>query len=424
MKTYSLIKANLNRVISVMLFVILCVGNIFAQSENIWDGKWLGENAQGDITVELTLSMENPNIVNPYNTNSVNSGFMTIFAIEPSGKQTILQTFELIMEKKNENKVLFIYKGGRENVDNSNGKCQAMFNDGKLSFNIISNDGDEPLFASINFVKDKSVIVKEKTNNITDIIFSVLIVLAYLGIVVHMFYVNFKGARYNRVFTLEDMKAERIAQNKPEEMSDEEYDQAVNLLDGVFETWTIVDKDDEGGDIRQPMKMKQIKASTMLLDQAIAMQPTDQEIIDRINDLAEVINNNEKRYFDGSKPLAWLGGIVGVLFCLITPSFGILTLISTGAYILASRTPAFLVQKRAKRGGGNIHNGIIAGIFGMIAGAQTVRTVYKFSDGHKEYEDDHSQHWIAWALGLVLLVFIAMLMAFWSFIRSCFDFIR
>lgn len=53
----------------------------------------------------------------------------------------------------------------------------------------------------------------------------------------------------------------------------------------------------------------------------------------------------------------------------------------------------------------------------MIAGAQTVRTVYKFSDGHKEYEDDHSQHWIAWALGLVLLVFIAMLMAFWSFIN-------
>lgn len=37
-----------------------------------------------------------------------------------------------------------------------------MFNDGKLSFNIISNDGDEPLFASINFVKDESVIVKGK----------------------------------------------------------------------------------------------------------------------------------------------------------------------------------------------------------------------------------------------------------------------
>ena len=111
--------------------------------------------------------MENPNIVNPYNTNSVNSGFMTIFAIEPSGKQTILQTFELIMEKKNENKVLFIYKGGRENVDNSNGKCQAMFNDGKLSFNIISNDGDEPLFASINFVKDKSVIVNNSSLKIS-----------------------------------------------------------------------------------------------------------------------------------------------------------------------------------------------------------------------------------------------------------------
>ena len=76
------------------------------------------------------------------------------------------------------------------------------------------------------------------------------------------------------------------------------------------------------------------------------------------------------------------------------------TLIATGLYVVASRTPQFLIDKRALRGGGNIHNGIFAGVFGLLAGAQTVRTIYKFNDGHKEYSDDHSQHWIALAIEL------------------------
>ena len=78
---------------------------------------------------------------------------------------------------------------------------------------------------------------------------------------------------------------------------------------------------------------------------------------------------------------------------------------------------AFLIEKRAKRGGGNIHNGMIAGIFGMIEGAQTIRTITTYSDGHKEYSDDHSQHWIAWILGLCLLVAIAAFMALWALVN-------
>lgn len=417
MKMIDLIKANFNRMVSVMVFIILCAGNLFAQSENVWDGEWIGKNAEGDITVNLKLTTEKPSTVNPYHVNRVNSGFMTISMTEPSGKKTVLQTFELVTEQKEGNKIRFAYKGGRKDVDNCSGKCLATVINGRLSFEVISNKGDEPLFPSVSFVKDGSVIVKEKANDILNIIVSIIVLLSYVAIAVHMVYVNFRGARYKTVFTVEGMKAERVAQGKPEEMSDDEYAQAANLLDGVFETWTVVDKDEEGGDIRQPMKMKQIKSSVILLDQAIALQPTDQEVIERINELTEVINTNEKRYFDGSKPLVWLGGIVGIIFCFMMPSYGVLTLISTGAYILASRTPAFLIQKRAKRGGGNIHNGIIAGIFGLMAGAKTVRTVYKFSDGHKEYEDDHSQHWIALVFGLALLAFVAMMMALWAFIN-------
>lgn len=57
--------------------------------------------------------------------------------------------------------------------------------------------------------------------------------------------------------------------------------------------------------------------------------------------------------------------------------------------------PAFLIDKQAERGLGNVHSGIIAGVFAMIAGARTIRTVTKYGDGSKDVEDDHSEHWIA-----------------------------
>lgn len=417
MPTSKSIKKSLDRIYAVIAFISFSICNIFAQTNNVWDGEWLGKNQQGDLVINLELNTEKPQIVNPYDYHRVNTGFITISAIEPSGNKTVLQTFELILESKEGNTAVFKYQGGRENVDNSNGKCKAVINDGQLSFSIINNEGDDPLFTSINISKDNTVIAKQKTKNIINYIFSGLVLIAYIAMIIHMIYIKYKGVRYKKALTVEEMKAERIAQNKPEEMSPEEFNEALTLLAGVFDTWTVVGQNDEGEELRKPTKMKQVKASSMLLDQAIALQPTDKDMIDNINELADVINSNEERFFDGSKPLAWLGGIVGIIFLFISPQFGIITLISTGAYILSSRTPVFLIEKRQKRGGGNIHNGIIAGVFGMIAGAQTVRTVYKYSDGHKEYEDDNSQHWIAWILGLAILVCIAATMALWAMIN-------
>lgn len=417
MPTSKSIKKSLDRIYAVIAFISFSICNIFAQTNNVWDGEWLGKNQQGDLVINLELNTEKPQIVNPYDYHRVNTGFITISAIEPGGNKTVLQTFELILESKEGNTAVFKYQGGRENVDNSNGKCKAVINDGQLSFSIINNEGDDPLFTSINISKDNTVIAKQKTKNIINYIFSGLVLIAYIAMIIHMIYIKYKGVRYKKALTVEEMKAERIAQNKPEEMSPEEFNEALTLLAGVFDTWTVVGQNDEGEELRKPTKMKQVKASSMLLDQAIALQPTDKDMIDNINELADVINSNEERFFDGSKPLAWLGGIVGIIFLFISPQFGIITLISTGAYILSSRTPVFLIEKRQKRGGGNIHNGIIAGVFGMIAGAQTIRTVYKYSDGHKEYEDDNSQHWIAWILGLAILVCIAATMALWAMIN-------
>ena len=108
----------------------------------------------------------------------------------------------------------------------------------------------------------------------------------------------------------------------------------------------------------------------------------------RQNSLTDVINSGEERHFDGSRKLIWLGVIVGILmYWMMGVGMMFSTLIATGLYVVASRTPQFLIDKRTLRGGGNIHNGIFAGVFGLLAGAQTVRTIYKFNDGHKEYSD-------------------------------------
>lgn len=188
-------------------------------------------------------------------------------------------------------------------------------------------------------------------------------------------------------------------------------------MDEAFAIWTVIEKtgDDE---FRKPTKMKQIKQSAFLIDQVIAMQPTDEAVIERLNALTDVINSGEERHFDGSKKLVWLGVIVGILmYWMMGVGMMVSTLVATGLYIVASRTPQFLIDKRALRGGGNIHNGIFAGLFGLLAGAQTVRTIYKFNDGHKEYSDDHSQHWIALAITGVVMFVLAMMMTVWVFLN-------
>lgn len=403
----------------VVILLATCLFNVYGQkTETSWNGDWKGQNQQGDINVTLTINVNKKSNLNPHNTNSLCNGFITVYIIEPNQRQSVLSTYELSLEKNDVNKLLFSYIGGREGVDSGEGKCEASINNGKLQLKVLQSNGEDVLFDQVEYTNAAIKLNNKESNNIGDTILSILIVLVYVGIIAHMIYVYFKGSRYKEIYTLDGMTAKRTEENKPSEMTEEEYNQCVNLLEDAFAVWTIQSQTENGEEIRKPTKMKQIKASSLLIDQAIALRPTDQEVIDRINELTDVINSNEKRYFDGSKALVWLGIIVGILLGFVMgPGVSILTLISTGCYILASRTPAFLVEKRANRGGGNIHNGMIAGIFGMIAGAQTIRTITTYSDGHKEYEDDNSQHWIAWILGLCLLVAIALFMALWAIIN-------
>lgn len=235
----------------------------------------------------------------------------------------------------------------------------------------------------------------------------------------HMVYVNFiAGKRYKEVFTPEYFRQNRMDRGLNEYASREEDLEVRTLLERAFEEWPVVDTSGEQV-YRKPKKMKQIKSAAALIDQAIALAPTDSETIDRLNELTDVVNSNEERSFFGSKTLIVIAIVVCAVFSyfMFTPIAIVSTVLGVIMYILASRTPAFLIDKRVEKGRGSLSKGVLGGVLAMIAGAQTVRTVTTWSDGSKTKEDDYSQHWIAIFIGIIVIVLLGIYIALWALVN-------
>ncbi|MCM1515631.1 MAG: hypothetical protein NC080_04335 [Paraprevotella sp.] len=399
----------------------------FAQ-EDLFAGEWVGTNKEGDMKVSLSLNCDDNWQLNPFDEDARCNGFMEVNMVEPGGRESMLVTYELHLVEDRGNEVVMDFIGGRPGVDEGiAGQCLVTNKDGNLKFVGLDQGGKDAMFNGLTLVpegsgadaiadaaEDAGVPLWTKIKNLLT---TILVSGLFLFVIGHMGYVWFKGARYKEKFTVDGMKNERYVAGLPEEMTEREVAEAWSLMDEAFQTWTVVETTEEG-EFRKPTKMKQITRSVMLIDQVIAMCPTDAGVVERLNELTDVINSGEERHFDGSVKLIGLGVIVAILmYWMAGMGMTVSTLASTGLYYIASRTPQFLIDKRALRGGGNIHNGIMAGVFAMLAGAQTVRTVYTYSDGHKEYDDDHSQHWIALVLGFVVLVVLAMMMMFWALLN-------
>jgi hypothetical protein len=139
--------------------------------------------------------------------------------------------------------------------------------------------------------------------------------------------------------------------------------------------------------------------------------PTDPQIIERVNEIVALYNDRTKRVFTGSK---WIIGCSVGLGLFFLYMMGIKTFIFIHAlgivfYILSSRTPIYLLEKRMNlfgRFGGTF----VASIFtGLFVGAGT--KYYKvYSDGHRERDYD-SELTSGFAVLMIMLV-IAMILGF------------
>ena len=239
-------------------------------------------------------------------------------------------------------------------------------------------------------------------------IFEFLLVAGYIvGVFVLLPWVIFTNAKEK----LSAMDAGSTGDAAPDSgLSEEERNnRAAMILDEIEKKLTPFQE--EGEDlvtITKGSQARYMKKAIDYIQQNLA--PTDPELIARVNEFVTVYEDRTKRVFTGSKWiiicavgigifLAWTGGITTFLFIHI---LGIVF------YILSSRTPMYILEKRMNLfgGGGAIVGAIFGGLF-IGAGAKHYNV---YSDGRKER--DYSSEFTGGAAYFLIIVVVAMFLGF------------
>lgn len=239
---------------------------------------------------------------------------------------------------------------------------------------------------------------------------SILMLAITLAVIGHMVYENFFRKPLRADYTVEEFKAQRAAEGLSEEMSEE--DMAVCMRMNEYQKiWTQVPSDDEEPSFI-PTKKKHFDIVNQIIADTVATKPTEQEVVDLVNELNRVMNSMMKREFNGSKTIIVVSIIVGVVLGLLAGGFPIFP-IAAGIiiYLFASRTPVFVLARKelqGKGGGRSFLTLVMGGLFSTIATAKTYKTVTTWSDGSTTTDTDNSETWISLAITFIVAAFIAV----------------
>lgn len=246
----------------------------------------------------------------------------------------------------------------------------------------------------------------------------IIIGVIFLAIIGHIVYEIFIKPKL-KIYSVDDFIQTRVAEGKPEYATEDENEEALGLLEEVYNGWRVVNSSAEN-ETRAPLKGKQVKNSVTLLKAVATIAPTDEEVVDRLNELSEVVNTANKRSFNGSKTLIIASIIVFVIISLISGTWAgaVFFIGSIIFYALASFTPTFVLHRKEINGsGGNrsFMTAIIGGLFGTIAGARTVKTINR--DTGEVVDVDNSETWISMLFTFLVLVALACFIAIFGFIN-------
>jgi hypothetical protein len=232
--------------------------------------------------------------------------------------------------------------------------------------------------------------------------------------------------------TKQEFISRRKLANKAETATDEENRQASDYIEQAFNSWKIISGPGEE-ELRSPVKMVQIKRSKELHAMAEGVMPTDDALIDRFNEMAGVINAQEKRSFSGSWKLVGIAVLSMVIMYFMTKSgdsgmwyflkrFWFMP-VAIVLYYFASLAPAFLQNKRARWFRGlNIHNVLIGTVLGLfMATPATEAFVTTWSDGSKTKSDEINPFFI---FMLILTFILVLFLGFMTIIFAGINFIR
>jgi hypothetical protein len=229
--------------------------------------------------------------------------------------------------------------------------------------------------------------------------------------------------------TLAQVLEKRKSLNMTDDSTDEEDANTNHFLESVFNDWSVISAAGEE-ELRAPRKRVHVQNACRKLEEAKNHLSTDPVLIERINELGEVLNHNAKRRYTGSNKLLIVAGLITAFFILImgNETFGdyVRNFLNMwfiwGAaifYFFASYAPQFLIEKREKRfGNANITSGVIGFFTAMFFSAPAYDTITHWSDGSKTKETNIN--WIT----LIIMIFALIIIGTMIFVFGMLNFIR
>lgn len=205
-------------------------------------------------------------------------------------------------------------------------------------------------------------------------------------------------------------------------LSEEERNKrASEILEKIGEKLTPF-QSEEGEDLITITKGSQARFMKHGLDYINQyLNPTDQDVIDRVNEFTEVYNVRAKRAFTGSGWIIACSAGVALLL-LVTVGFNtfiVIHLLGLLFYILSSRTTFYGIEKRINLFGGGV--GAISAIMGALFLGNG--TKYYVKEGNGPWKRDWETEGNMAIITLLILFVVAMFLGFFAVALGVINFI-
>lgn len=228
------------------------------------------------------------------------------------------------------------------------------------------------------------------------------VVLVIGAMVIHMIYEHLRN-NLKTEYSVTDFSKKR-KELALSNMTAQEVADYNRRIDEALATWDAI-YNEYGQAIPYPFKRSAVMNMWHLSKEITAANPTDKRLVERINEINEILNHALKRQFSGSKAMIIIAIIVAIICGLITNSLIPPACIGAGAllYLLTSRSATFLIA--AKQAESNGSTGLISGIIsGLFIGAVAVKT-------------NKSQSWTQVILAIVVMLLGAPFLAIISVVN-------
>lgn len=182
-------------------------------------------------------------------------------------------------------------------------------------------------------------------------------------------------------------------------MTKEEIAALNTSLDSIDNIWGEI-IDTQGDTVTYPHKKSSVKQSLAILQQAIDANPTDKGVVEKINSYNEVLNHAISRQFNGSKTVIALFTIIGLITSVAFPPMLAIVALGITAYILASRTPNFMLIEQITKNNNRSGSWVKRTLLSLLSGVTAA----------KSDKTEKNQTWFSLLLVFVFTLVIAILL--------------